>query len=129
MTDTAATARTPYAAAVYLAFVQFLFVTCWTLYVIYLPALLESAGLPRRYAPWILILDQIIFMVMDVVMGVAADRAARTLGRVGPLIIALTAASCIAFLLITHLGGASSSPHRTDPPDRKAPTRRRRFPG
>src|SRR5688572_5052560 len=109
MTDIAATARTPYAAAVYLAFVQFLFVTCWTLYVIYLPALLESAGLPRRYAPWILILDQITFMVMDVVMGVAADRAARTLGRVGPLIMALTAASCVAFLLIPYLGGASSA--------------------
>jgi MFS family permease len=109
MTDTAATARTPYAAAIYLAFIQFLFVTCWTLYVIYLPALLETAGLPRRYAPWILILDQITFMVMDVVMGIAADRAARTLGRVGPLIMALTAVSCIAFLLIPHLGGASSA--------------------
>jgi hypothetical protein len=35
MTDTVATARTPYTAAIYLAFLRFLFVTCWTRYVIY----------------------------------------------------------------------------------------------
>ena len=96
---------TPYAAALYLAVVQFLFVTCWTLYVIYLPELLEGAGLPRRLVPWILIADQLVFMVMDVVMGVAADRAARTLGRIGPLIAGLTAVSCLAFLLIPHVVG------------------------
>jgi MFS family permease len=99
------TPRAPYAAALYLAVVQFLFVSCWTIYVIFLPGLLESAGLPRRYAPWILILDQIVFMAMDVVTGVAADRAGRTLGRIGPLILGLTAVSCIAFLLIPHAAG------------------------
>jgi len=104
MPDTTAP-RAPYAAALYLAVVQFLFVTCWTVYVIYLPALLEASGLPRHYAPWILILDQLTFMVMDVVMGLAADRAARTLGRIGPLIIGLTTLSCIAFLLIPQVAG------------------------
>lgn len=99
MTDLAGP-RAPYAAAVYLALVQFLFVTCWTLYVIFLPGLLEAAGLPRRYAPWILLVDQLTFMVMDVVTGMAADRAGRMLGRIGPLIVGLTAVSCIAFLLI-----------------------------
>jgi MFS family permease len=92
--------RAPYPAALYLAVVQFLFVTCWTLYVIYLPGLLEAAGLPKRYAPWILVADQLTFMVMDVVTGMAADRAGRTLGRIGPLIVGLTAVSCVAFLLI-----------------------------
>jgi MFS family permease len=92
--------RAPYAAALYLAVVQFLFVTCWTLYVIFLPGLLEAAGLPKRYAPWILIIDQLTFMVMDVVTGMAADRAGRTLGRIGPLIVGLTAVSCAAFLLL-----------------------------
>lgn len=101
--------RAPHGAALYLAFVQFLFVTCWTVYVIYLPALLEASGLPRQYAPWILILDQLTFMVMDVVMGVAADRAARTLGRIGPLIMGFTAFSCIAFLLIPHVAGAGAA--------------------
>ena len=101
--------RAPHGAALYLAFVQFLFVTCWTVYVIYLPALLEAAGLPRHYAPWILILDQVTFMVMDVVMGVAADRAARTLGRIGPFIMGLTAFSCVAFLLIPHVAIAGAA--------------------
>ncbi|HKU71471.1 MAG TPA: MFS transporter [Burkholderiales bacterium] len=107
----AAASRAPYGAALYLAWVQFLFVTCWTIYVIYLPALLESVGLPKTYTPWILILDQLTFMVMDVVMGLAADRAARTLGRIGPLIVGLTALSCIAFLLIPHVAmpGAAAS--------------------
>jgi MFS family permease len=104
-------ARAPLRAAAYLALVQFLFVTCWTVYVIYLPALLESAGLPKSYTPWILIVDQLTFMVMDVVMGLAADRAARTLGRIGPLIVGLTALSCGAFLLIPHvaMAGATAS--------------------
>jgi MFS family permease len=102
MPDTAAS-RAPHGAALYLGLVQFLFVTCWTVYVIYLPALLESAGLPRSYTPWILMLDQLTFMVMDVVMGMAADRAARTLGRIGPLVAGLTALSCAAFLLIPHV--------------------------
>ncbi len=101
----ASTSRTPYPAALYLAVIQFLFVTCWTVYVIFLPGLLEAVGLPRRYAPWILILDQLVFMVMDVVTGVAADRAGRALGRIGPLIIGLTTVSCIAFLLIPHAAG------------------------
>ena len=101
--------RVPYAAALYLAVVQFLFVTCWTVYVIYLPALLEASGLPKHYALWILILDQLTFMVMDVVMGMAADRAARTLGRIGPLIIGLTTLSCLAFLLIPHVAGPGAA--------------------
>lgn len=92
----------PHGAALYLAVVQFLFVTCWTVYVVYLPGLLESAGLPRRYAPWVLALDQLVFMAMDVMTGMAADRTARLVGRLGPLIVGITCASCIAFLLIPH---------------------------
>jgi len=73
MSDTAARSAV-HAAALYLALVQFLFVTCWTVYVIYLPGLLESAGLPRRYAPWILVLDQLVFMAMDVMTGMGPAR-------------------------------------------------------
>lgn len=97
-----ASARVPQATALYLAVVQFLFVTTWTVYVIFLPKLLETAGIPKHYALWILIFDQLVFMVMDAVMGVAADRAGRVLGRIGPLILALTTVSCIAFLLLPH---------------------------
>ena len=104
--------RVPHAAALYLAVVQFLFVTTWTIYVIFLPQLLASAGIPARYTLWVLIFDQLVFMVMDVVMGIAADRAGRMLGRIGPLIIGATVVSCIAFLLIPHaalLGGAAGT--------------------
>lgn len=102
----------PHAVALYLAAVQFLFVTTWTVYVIFLPRLLESAGISARYTLGVLMVDQLVFMVMDVVMGIAADRAGRLLGRIGPLIIGATVVSCIAFLLIPHvvlLGGAAAA--------------------
>ena len=99
----------PRGAALYLAVVQFFFVTSWTIYVIYLPKLLVAAGLPASYTIWILLLDQLVFIVMDVVMGIVADRAGRVLGRIGPLIIAVTAVSCIAFLLIPHAAFVGSA--------------------
>lgn len=92
----------PAGAAIYIAVVQFLFVTTWTIYVVFLPRLLESAGLPVAWTPWILLLDQLVFMVADVVTGVFADRVQRTLGRIGPLIVGATAVSCVAFLLLPH---------------------------
>jgi len=39
----------------------------------------------------------------------AADRAARTLGRIGPLIIGLTTLSCLAFLLIPQVAGPGAA--------------------
>lgn len=101
MTDATA-GSVPRGAALYLAIVQFLFVTTWTIYVIFLPGLLEQAGIPSRYAPWLLMIDQLVFMIMDGVMGVAADRAGRVLGRIGPLVVGVTTVSCVAFLLIPH---------------------------
>ncbi len=110
MNDSVAFPRVPHAIALYLAVVQFLFVTSWTVYVIFLPGLLASAGIPPRYAIWILLCDQLVFMVMDVVMGLAADRSGRVLGRLGPLIVGVTAISCVAFLLlpfVTALGAVA----------------------
>jgi MFS family permease len=107
-----ASPRVPHAIALYLAVVQLLFAVTWTVYAIYLPRLLESAGISARYTVWVLMFDQLVFMVMDVVMGVAADRAGRMLGRIGPLIIGATVVSCIAFLLIPHaalLGRAATT--------------------
>lgn len=103
-------AAVPAGVALYMAVVQFLFVTTWTIYVIYLPKLLEAAGLPASLTPVILIIDQLVFMVMDIYVGVAADKAQRTLGRLGPLMMGLTAVSCIAFMLLpfaVHLGAAA----------------------
>ncbi len=93
----------------YMAVVQFLFVTTWTIYVIFLPGLLATAGLPAGYVPLILIADQLVFMVMDIYVGVAADRAQRMLGKIGPLMISMTVVSCMAFLLLpffAHVGAA-----------------------
>jgi MFS family permease len=93
----------PSGAALYIALVQFLFVTCWTVYVIYLPRLLEASGLPASWTPWILVFDQLVFLVADVASGIWADRVQRTLGRLGPLIVGTTVVSCVAFLLLPHV--------------------------
>ena len=87
-----------------MAFVQLLFFSTWTIYVIYLPSLFDRVGLPRSLVPWLLIVDQLVFLVADITVGVAADRAGRVIGRIGPLIIGLTAVSCVAFLLLPHAG-------------------------
>ena len=103
-------AAVPTGVALYMAVVQFFFVTTWTIYVIYLPKLLVTAGLPASLTPVILINDQIVFMVLDIYVGVAADRAQRTLGKVGPLVVGMTVVSCLAFLLLpyaAHLGAAA----------------------
>ncbi len=110
MSDTPPSSKPPQAAALYIALLQFLFVTTWTVYAIYLPRLLVAAGLPATWAPWVLVVDQLVFMAMDVVCGVAADRVQRTLGRIGPRIVGWTMVSCLAFLLLPHvplLGGAA----------------------
>ena len=107
---TSATRAIPTGAALYMALVQFLFVTTWTTYVIYLPKLLAEAGLPPAWTPWILVFDQVVFMATDIWVGLGADRAQRTVGRLGPLIVGLTLVSCIAFLLLPHaarLGAAA----------------------
>jgi hypothetical protein len=98
-------------AARAVAVVQFFFVCTWTVYAIYLPRLLADAGLPPQWAPRVLLLDQLVFLVADIACGVAADRVQRTIGRIGPMVAGLTLLSCAAFLLMPHavrLGGAAA---------------------
>ena len=52
---------------------------------------------------WILVLDQVVFMVADVASGVYADKVQRQLGHLGPLIVGVTVVSCLAFLLLPHV--------------------------
>ena len=59
-------ASVPIGIALYMAVVQFLFVTTWTIYVIFLPGLLKTAGLSATLVPMLLIIDQLIFMVTDI---------------------------------------------------------------
>ena len=114
----------------YLAVVQFFFALTWTVYVIFLPQLAAQAGIAKEAVIWILMLDQLIFVFSDYAMGVAADRSARILGRVGNMVLLVTLLSCAAFvamplvapqhsagafLVLVALWSASSSALRAPP--------------
>jgi hypothetical protein len=85
---------------IWLGALQFVFALSWTVYALYLPQLADGAGIDRRWVPRILLLDQAIFTACDWAMGIAADRVARTLGRIGRAIAAVTGLSTLAFLLL-----------------------------
>ncbi len=93
-------AKAPTAVGLYLAGVQFLFAVGWIVYVIYLPALAEQAGLPKSVVPWLLLMDQLIFVVCDLAVGVWSDRAAGVLGRIGWWVLGVTLLSTVAFLVL-----------------------------
>lgn len=86
--------------ALILCSVQFLLAVTWTLYVAFLPQLAAQAGIPRAQVAWILMMDQVIFVVMDLVMGVAADRVANAMRRLGGWVLALSVVSALAFVLL-----------------------------
>jgi MFS family permease len=90
----------PHRIGVYLGVVQFFFALCWTVYVIFLPQLAAQAGVPKQAVIWILMLDQLIFVLADYAMGVASDRMARIVGRVGHVVLGVTLLSCTAFLAL-----------------------------
>lgn len=82
--------------------VQFLLAVTWTLYLAFLPQLAAQAGIPREHAAWILLMDQVIFVAMDCALGIAADRVANAMRHLGGWILAMTVASCAAFVLLPH---------------------------
>jgi MFS family permease len=90
----------PHRIGIYLAIVQFLFTLTWTVYVLYLPRLAAQAGIPKQAVVFILLLDQLIFAIMDYAMGIMADRVSRVVGKLGHVILGVTLASCLAFLLL-----------------------------
>src|SRR5882757_9716570 len=85
---------------VYLAILQLVFTLGWTVYVIYLPRLAAQAGIAPAAVIFILMLDQAIFTITDTAMGIAADRIAPVVGRLGVLVASLTALSCAAFVAL-----------------------------
>jgi MFS family permease len=89
----------------YLAVLQLFFNLCWTVYVIYLPALAATAGFAPRTVIWILLLDQAIFTICDFATGIVTDRVTRTLGKLGIYVVAATALSCAAFLVMPLFAG------------------------
>jgi hypothetical protein len=53
----------------------------------------------------ILMLDQAIFTISDTAMGIAADKVARLVGRLGLFVGVLTAISCTAFVALPFVAG------------------------
>ncbi len=80
--------------------VQFLLAVTWTLYVAFLPQLATQAGVPRAQVAWILMMDQVIFIAMDCALGIAADRVVSAMRTLGGWVLALSAASALAFVLL-----------------------------
>lgn len=97
-------------AALYVAIVQLFFTLSWTVYAIYLPALAKEAGLAAGAVIWLLMLDQVIFLVCDLATGLASDRVSRVIGRLGYWVAATTLISCFAFLALPYVASSGSAP-------------------
>ena len=100
-TDAAPANRT----GVYLAILQLVFTLGWTTYVIYLPQLAAKVGIAPSAVILVLMMDQAIFTITDTAMGIAADRIAPFVGRLGIFVGGLTALSCAAFVALPFVAG------------------------
>jgi hypothetical protein len=108
MTTSEVTSETSISAnttGVYLAALQLVFTLGWITYVIYLPKLCADVGIEPAYVILILMLDQAIFTITDTAMGIAADRIAPFVGKLGVFVGALTAISCAAFIALPFVAG------------------------
>jgi hypothetical protein len=99
--------ETPSALAAWIGVTQLLFVTTWTLYVVYLPQLAAQAGMPKHWVPWILVADQVVFALTDVATGFWLDRVRASLARIGPWMLGVTAISCAAFIVLPFAGASA----------------------
>jgi hypothetical protein len=90
---------------VYLAVLQLVFTLGWTTYVIYLPKLAAEVGIAPSAVILILMLDQAIFTITDTAMGIAADKIAPFVGRLGVFVGTVTAVSCAAFIALPFVAG------------------------
>lgn len=93
----------------YLAVLQLVFTLGWTTYVVYLPKLAADAGIAPSAVILVLMLDQAIFTIADTAMGIAADRIAPFVGRLGLFVGLVTATSCAAFVALPFVAGAGSA--------------------
>jgi len=90
-----------------LAGVQFFFTLGWTVYALMLPGLLATAGIAASWLPMLLMADQLIFAVMDIGFGVAADRMGEGYRRLAKLLLVLSTLSAVAFMLLPLAAGLS----------------------
>ncbi len=93
--------------ALYLAVVQFVFVSTWTIYVVFLPDLLQRAGIDKAWLPRILIADQVLMAIFDLAFGIAAARGMQRYGHIAPLALGVSLVSCLAFLLLPQMAATA----------------------
>src|SRR5262245_47352810 len=88
--------------AVSIGVVQFFFAVTWTAYVVYLPQLVDQAGIARSWVPWIVATDQLVFAIFDVITGFWVDRVRHGVARLGPWILAVSVVSGLAFVAMPY---------------------------
>ncbi|AWM00207.1 MFS transporter [Bradyrhizobium amphicarpaeae] len=93
----------------YLAVLQLVFTLGWTTYVIYLPKLAAEVGIAPSAVILILMLDQAIFTIADTAMGIAADKLAPYVGRLGLFVGLVAAISCGAFVAMPFVAGTGAA--------------------
>jgi hypothetical protein len=103
-----ASAPAPRALGLAVAAAQLMLALSWTVYVVFLPALAAQAGLPPSLVLWLLVVDQLVFMVADYASGVASDRVLALHARLGPMLAAATAVSAAAFVALPWLAPQGS---------------------
>src|SRR5882762_7497498 len=99
---TSQTNSTANRTGIYLAVLQLVFTLGWTTYLIYLPKLCAEVGIAPGTVILILMMDQGIFTITDTAMGIAADRIAPLIGRLGVFVGVLSAISCAAFIALPY---------------------------
>lgn len=88
---------------------QFVMSLSWVAYAIFLPALAQKAGLAKTAVVWLLLVDQMVFMVADVLAGIFSDRMDGVLQKWGRVLGLLTGASALALLAIPLLVDATGA--------------------
>src|SRR5512134_2699318 len=101
-------AALPSGLAFSLAAVQCLATVTWIAYVVYLPQLAASAGVPASAVGWILLADQAVFALADLALGRAADRALRVMRTLGVWLVAITVVSGAALVATPMIAGAGA---------------------
>jgi len=100
----------PRRLVLYLAAVQCLATLSWIAYVVYLPQLAASAGVPASAVGWILLADQVVFALADLALGKAADRALAAMRSLGPWLVAITVLSGAAFVAMPIIADMGAPP-------------------
>ena len=93
-----------------LALVQGAIALTWVIYNLYLVQLLESFGFPKPLATGLLVIENLLAMVMEPLMGSFSDRLQHQMGTRFPLISLgiVASAGCFLAIPVVVLGGGAS---------------------